>query len=91
MRTENYPQTGLNKRFRKKACRHVCMFAYCNAEWQYAYYIAPAAESAYRAYSGREERDAYVTVRVLNGFAVLEELYVASVPICEFIRKNPGK
>lgn len=49
---------------------------------------APAAERAYNAHSRREQMDAYVTVRVLNGFAILEELYIADTPVVDFIRKN---
>ena len=45
---------------------------------------APAAEHAYQTYMQQEARDAYVTVRVRGGLAVLEELYVAGKPIVEF-------
>ncbi len=50
---------------------------------------APAAEAAYFAYSRREVQDVYVTVRVKDGFAVVEELYIAGMPIKEFLSKNP--
>lgn len=49
---------------------------------------APAAEAAYREHSRREVQDAYVTVRVKDGNAVVEELFIAGVPIREFLRKN---
>ncbi|MEW6573858.1 MAG: GDYXXLXY domain-containing protein [Bacillota bacterium] len=50
---------------------------------------APAAEDAYRQYSSLPGRsDAYVTVRVKDGFAVLEELYVGGKPIREFVRER---
>ena len=47
---------------------------------------APAAEAAYRKHSTRESKNAYVTVRIKNGFAVLEELYVDGKPISEMIK-----
>jgi uncharacterized membrane-anchored protein len=50
--------------------------------------LAPAAEAAYREHSSRELRDVYVTVRVKDGKAVLEELYIAGMPIREFLRKS---
>lgn len=46
---------------------------------------APAAEIAVREHSRQENRNAHVTVRVLNGQAVLEELYVDDKPIREFL------
>jgi len=49
---------------------------------------APAAEAAYRKHSRRGSKDAYVTVRVKSGFAVVEELYVNEKPILEFIKDN---
>lgn len=47
---------------------------------------APAAEQAYREHSRNDSKDAYVTVRIKSGFAVLEELYVGGRPISEFIK-----
>lgn len=47
---------------------------------------APAAEVAYQKYSGRV--DAYVTVRVKSGFAVIEELYVGGKPVLEFVQER---
>ncbi|MFH1039462.1 MAG: GDYXXLXY domain-containing protein [PVC group bacterium] len=52
--------------------------------------IAPAAEKAYRARSSRDKRDAYVTVRIKNGYGVLEELFVGGKPIMEFLRDEKG-
>ena len=49
---------------------------------------APAAERAYRKHSRKDSKDAYVTVRIKSGFAVLEELYVGEKPILEFIKQN---
>lgn len=49
---------------------------------------APEAEQAYREHSRRETRDAYVTVRVLYGMAVIEELYVDGKPIREFLKER---
>ena len=51
-------------------------------------HVAPAAEAAYREHSRREVRDVFVTVRVKNGNAVLEELYVGGLPIREFLENN---
>lgn len=47
--------------------------------------LAPRAETAYREHSSRGKHDAYITVRVKAGFAVLEELYVGCKPIVEFL------
>ena len=47
---------------------------------------APKAEAAYREHSRAGNQDAYVTVRVRNGFSALEELYVAGKPIHDFLR-----
>lgn len=47
---------------------------------------APAAEIAVREHSAQNNRDAYVTVRILNGRAVLEELYVDDKPIQDYLR-----
>jgi len=52
-------------------------------------HAAPAAEAAYREHSRGEVRDVYVTVRVKDGNAVVEELFIAGMPIREFLRKNP--
>ena len=49
---------------------------------------APAAEDAYRRHSRGNRRDAYVTVRVKDGVAVLEELYLDGKPISEFLEKR---
>lgn len=45
--------------------------------------LAPAAERAYQRRSGGVAGDAWVTVRIKRGFAVLEELYVGGAPIGE--------
>ena len=49
---------------------------------------APAAERAYRQHSRQKSKDAYVTVRIKSGFAVLEELYVGGKPILEFLEQS---
>ena len=49
---------------------------------------APKAEQAYREHSRGKEHDAYVTIRVRDGFAVLENLYVAGKPIAEVVREQ---
>ena len=50
--------------------------------------LAPAAERAYRERSGGGEGDAWVEVRIRDGSAVLEELYVAGQPIGDFLSGN---
>ncbi len=52
---------------------------------------APKAEEAYREHSMREEHDAYVTVRVRSGYAVLEELYVDGKPIGLYIKETGSR
>ncbi len=47
--------------------------------------LAPRAERVYREHSRRGKHDAYITVRVKGGFAVLEELYISDKPIGEFL------
>lgn len=46
---------------------------------------APAAEIAYRNLA--TDADSWVTVRLLNGRAVLEELYIGGKPVAEFLRE----
>jgi uncharacterized membrane-anchored protein len=48
--------------------------------------VAPEAEKAYREHATRKRQDAYATVRVLDGGAVLENVYVEGQPIREFAR-----
>ena len=50
---------------------------------------ALAAEQAYMAHSNRENRDAYVAVRIAPGDAAIEELYLAGQPLREYLRANP--
>jgi uncharacterized membrane-anchored protein len=52
---------------------------------------APKAETAYRTNSRREQQNAYATVRVLNGRAALEELYIDDKPIRDFLREDSKK
>jgi hypothetical protein len=47
--------------------------------------IAPQADAAYAGLR-REHRSAYVTVRVRNGDAAMEELYIDGKPLVEFLR-----
>jgi uncharacterized membrane-anchored protein len=50
---------------------------------------APAAEIAYNRLSSRNEiRNTWVNVRVRNGFAVLEELYLDGKPVREYLLEN---
>jgi len=48
---------------------------------------APKAERAYLEHSKRGQQDAFVTIRVSDGFAVLENFYVAGKPITEFVKE----
>lgn len=49
---------------------------------------APAAEAAYRAQSRRDKQNAFCTVRVFRGDAALEQLYLDSQPLGEYLRAN---
>ena len=46
---------------------------------------APKAETAYRDNSRRDHQNAYATVRILNGHAALEELFIDGKPVREFL------
>jgi len=48
---------------------------------------APRAEEIYRQHSRRNAQDAYVVVRVKDGFAVIEGLYVGGQRIEDLIRE----
>lgn len=50
--------------------------------------LAPAAEKAYREHNIRGTQDAYITVRVKSGYAVVENLYIAGKPILEFLKEQ---
>jgi uncharacterized membrane-anchored protein len=49
---------------------------------------APAAENAYRQHSSATNSNCHVTVRVLNGNAVVEDLYIDGKPIGEYLRRK---
>ncbi len=49
---------------------------------------APRAEQVYRDHSRREKQDAYVTVKVMDGFAVVDGLYIGDQRIEDAIRLN---
>jgi len=49
---------------------------------------APAAEQAYAAHSRREKIDAYAIVRVIDGDAGIEELYIAGQPLRDYLRAH---
>lgn len=53
--------------------------------------IAPGAESAYRENSRRDKQNAYVTVRVRDGDAALEQLFIGNQPLREYLRANSPK
>jgi uncharacterized membrane-anchored protein len=49
---------------------------------------AAAAETAYRENSRREKQNAYVTVRIRNGDAVMEQLYIDNQPLPDYLRDH---
>jgi uncharacterized membrane-anchored protein len=49
---------------------------------------APKAENIYREHSRRGAQDAYVKVRIKNGNAVIENLYVNDTPIADVIKQQ---
>ena len=53
--------------------------------------IAPEAEKAYRENSQRGKENAYVTVRVRNGDAALEQLYIDNQPLTDYLRAHATK
>ena len=53
--------------------------------------LAPKADAAYRDNSRVNHENAYVTVRILNGHAALEELYIDDKPIREFLQTEAPK
>lgn len=52
---------------------------------------APAAEKAYWENSKRGQQNAFVTIRVRNGDAALEQLYVDNKPLAEYLREQAEK
>ena len=52
---------------------------------------ARAAETAYRENSRRGKENAYVTVRVRDGDAALEELYIDNQPLADYLRAQAAK
>lgn len=52
---------------------------------------APAAERIYRQHSGQDKQDAYVSVRVKDGFVVIEALYVGGERIEEAVKNLKNK
>jgi len=53
--------------------------------------IALAAEAAYRENSRREKQNAYVTVRVHNGDAALEQLFINNQPLAQYLRARTAQ
>ncbi len=53
--------------------------------------LAPDAERAYRENSRRGKENAYVTVRVRNGDAALEQLYIDNQPLADYLRAQAAK
>lgn len=51
-------------------------------------HLAPAAEHAYWQHSRRQTHETYITVRIKDGLAVLEELYIAGKPLREFLQQE---
>lgn len=52
---------------------------------------AAAAEKAYVENSRRENQNAYATVRVRDGDAAIEDLFINNQPLKEYLRANPPK
>lgn len=52
---------------------------------------APAAEKAYIENSRRGKENAYVTVRVRDGDAALEQLYIDNQPLPDYLRAHPAR
>ena len=52
---------------------------------------APAAEQAYRENSRRGEQNAFVTVRIRNGDAALDQLYIDDKPLADYLRDQAQK
>ena len=50
--------------------------------------VAKAAEKHYQQLTRKQQLASYVTVRVNDGFAVLEELYLDGQPILEYIKNK---
>ena len=53
--------------------------------------IAPQAEQAYRENTRRGKENAFVTVRVRDGDAALEELYIDNQPLADYLRAQLTK
>jgi len=53
--------------------------------------LAPEAERLHRKYSRQRFTDTYVTVRIKNGRAVLDELYIQDTPVVQFVRQELEK
>lgn len=49
---------------------------------------AMAAETAYREHSRQGHADAYATVRIRDGDAAIEQLFIGDKPLREFLRAN---
>jgi hypothetical protein len=50
--------------------------------------LAPVAEKAYREHARASERNAYITVRIRDGFGVIENLWIDGVPIHELVTRK---
>ncbi len=51
--------------------------------------VAPAADRAYASSTRAQKQNAYVTVRVLDGDAALEQLYIDNQPLPDYLRTHP--
>jgi uncharacterized membrane-anchored protein len=52
---------------------------------------APAAEAAYLQHSRQDKQDAYIVVRVKDGFAVIESLYLGGQRIEDVVKQEMEK
>jgi len=53
--------------------------------------LAPAVESAYQDMSRTDNQQAYISVKVLDGRGVIEELYLDNLPAREYIQQQASK
>jgi hypothetical protein len=50
--------------------------------------MAPAAESAFRRRSGDESTSTHITVRIRNGFGVIEDLMFDDKPAAQYLKER---
>lgn len=78
-----YLTVRINQIYGQTAYLHVPLDRYYMEER-----LAPAAEKAYREHSRGSQRDAYITARIRDGVAVIENLWIDGVPIHEYLARK---